>query len=85
MANGGAGRAIIGVTLTGGDDATLTGGDRAKLTGGDRAFLSAIWYDGETYQRAFGVIGQNGLLPDVPYRLNNKGEWVSAKKSSPAY
>ncbi len=32
--HGGAGRAIVGVTLTGGYGSTLTGGDRSTLTGG---------------------------------------------------
>lgn len=34
------GRAIAGVSLTGGDSATLTGGDNATLTGGDYATLT---------------------------------------------
>ena len=47
-ANGGAGKAVIGIaltgghgsTLTGGDDSALTGGDDSTLTGGDRSTLT---------------------------------------------
>jgi hypothetical protein len=39
-ANGGQGKAIVGVTLTGGYRATLTGGYRATLTGGNGATLT---------------------------------------------
>ena len=38
--NGGRGRAIIGITLTGGNGSKLTGGDRSTLTGGDRSTLT---------------------------------------------
>ena len=38
--HGGAGRAVIGVSLTGGYRSTLTGGDRSTLTGGDHSTLT---------------------------------------------
>ena len=38
--HGGAGRAVIGVTLTGGNRSTLTGGNRSTLTGGDDSTLT---------------------------------------------
>ena len=38
--HGGFGRAIIGVSLTGGDYSTLTGGGRSTLTGGDESKLT---------------------------------------------
>jgi len=33
--NGGAGRAIIGITVTGGDGSTVSGGNSSKVTGGE--------------------------------------------------
>ena len=38
--HGGRGRAIIGLTATGGHDSTLTGGDGSTLTGGNRSTLT---------------------------------------------
>ena len=38
--HGGRGRAIIGLTATGGHDSTLTGGDDSTLTGGDGSTLT---------------------------------------------
>jgi hypothetical protein len=69
--NGGAGKKIIGATVTGGDDATVTGGYRATVTGGDDAALSLEYYDASigNYRRCIGLVGENGIQPNKKYHV----------------
>ena len=82
VANGAFGRAVVGCLLTGGDESTLTGGDRSILTGGDESILMFRYWDSECarYRIAVGYIGENGLKPDVKYRLNDKHEFEEVDK-----
>ena len=51
--HGGAGRAVIGVSLTGGDHSTLTG----------------WWWDGRRRRLAVAYVGEDGIEAGVPYRV----------------
>ena len=64
-------------TVTGGNWATVTGGDRATVTGGDRAELQLRYWDfiANRYRTKLGYIGENGLLPNTRYKLNDKQEF----------
>ena len=70
-------------TLTGGYRSTLTGGDLSTLTGGDESVISAYWWDTDArkMRRVVGLIGQDGLRPGIPYRLE-KGEWIEATEDT---
>ena len=70
-------------TLTGGDRSTLTGGDESTLTGGDESVISAYWWDTDArkMRRVVGLIGQDGLRPGIPYRLE-KGGWIEATEDT---
>jgi hypothetical protein len=65
-------------TLTGGDHSTLTGGNRSTLTGGDGSTLSISYWDGNRNRIMIGYIGENGLEPNVAYKLNEKHEFIKA-------
>ncbi len=65
-------------TLTGGDWSTLTGGDRSTLTGGDRSTLAFFWWDGRR-RLVVGYVGENGITPNTPHRLNAAGEITEAR------
>ena len=69
--------------LTGGDRSVLTGGHRSVLTGGDESVISAYWWDTDArkMRRVVGLIGQDGLRPGIPYRLE-KGEWIEATEDT---
>ena len=69
--------------LTGGDESVLTGGHRSTLTGGDESVISAYWWDTDArkMRRVVGLIGQDGLRPGIPYRLE-KGEWIEATEDT---
>ncbi len=49
-------------------------------TAGDRGTLIITWYDGSRPRRAVGYIGEDGLKPDTPYRVNGRGEFYEVEK-----
>ena len=69
---------VIGSTLTGGDGSTLTGGYRSTLTGGDDAIFSILYYDAKKnkWRRKFAVVGEDGIEPDVQYKLDENFNFV---------
>ena len=65
-----------GSTLTGGNCSTLTGGNGSILTGGDDSTLSIQYLDGNKYRIAIAYVGENGILPNVKYKVDNEGKFV---------
>ena len=65
-------------TLTGGNGSTLTGGYRSTLTGGDGSTLAFFWWDGRR-RLVVGYVGENGITPNTPHRLNAAGEITEAR------
>ena len=66
-------------TSTSGNWGTSTSGRGGTSTAGDRGTLIITWYDGSRYRRAVGYVGEDGLKPDTPYRVNERGEFVEVK------
>ena len=67
-------------TATAGLLGTATAGYRGTATAGYGGTLIITWYDGARYRRAVGYIGENGLRPDTPYRVNGRGEFYEVEK-----
>ena len=59
---------------------TAIAGYRGTATAGYWGTLIITWYDGSRRRRAVGYIGEDGLKPDTPYRVNERGEFVEANK-----
>lgn len=68
-----------GVSMSGDFGVTLSGVG-GEATAGKNGNIQ-IWYFDETGRRrlAVGYIGENGLEPNVPYKLNEKHEFVRAE------
>ena len=49
------------------------------VAAGEMGALSLEYHDGERCRFAIGYIGEDGLRPNVPYRLNDKHEFVVAE------
>ena len=65
-------------TATAGDEGTATAGYRGTATAGTRGTL-AIWHwDGKRRRLMVGYVGENGIEPNVPYRLDDEGRFVRA-------
>ena len=69
-----------GGTSTSGYWGTSTSGDGGTSTSGDGGTLIITWYDGSRPRRAVGYIGEDGLKPDTPYRVNRRGEFYEVEK-----
>ena len=65
-------------TVTGGDYSTVTGGDRSTVTGGDGSILSLKWFDGKRTRIVTAYVGEDGIEPNVPYKLDDNGKFVRA-------
>jgi hypothetical protein len=63
-------------TATAGDAGMATAGYGGTATAGEDGTIAVEWYDRARgrYRKAIGVIGEDGLLPDVRYRLHG-GKW----------
>ena len=77
---------VIGATVTGGDNATVTGGYGATVTGGGNAtvtgshgaiLLLSFYSDRKRVVTAY--VGENGIKPNTPYRLNEVHEFEEVK------
>jgi hypothetical protein len=63
-------------TATAGYRGTATAGYMGTATAGEDGVLSIVRWDGEKYKRIIGAIGENGLLPNTKYQLNDDGIFV---------
>jgi hypothetical protein len=69
-------------TAIAGDYGTATAGHCGSATAGEEGIIQIRWYDrqAERYRIAIGYIGENGLLPNVAYRLDETYEFVAVEK-----
>jgi len=57
-------------TNTGGYGSINTGGYGSINTGGDRSTLIFKWWDGNRYRFSIGYVGEDGIEPNVAYKLD---------------
>ena len=65
--------AIVARTATAGNDGTATAGDGGTATAGNRGLIVILWWDvaSSCYRRNFAEVGDGGLKPNTPYRLDS--------------
>ena len=68
---------VIGCTATAGDSGTATAGDSGTATAGDSGVLIITYYDNakSQYLRKVALVGYNGILHNVKYRINDNYEF----------
>ena len=66
-------------TATAGDGGTATAGRYGTATAGDPGTLVLRHWDGHRYRLVVGYVGENGIRPNTPYRLNAEGKFEEAK------
>lgn len=71
-------------TATAGDGGTATAGYGGTATAGDGGRVVLMWWDSKAMlsRVAVGYIGENGLLPNIPYRCNGEGVIVPANQAN---
>ncbi len=65
-------------TITGGDFATITGGNSATITGGYSAVMNFQYWDGKRTRVVTAYVGEDGILPNVAYKLDANHKVVTA-------
>jgi len=67
-------------SATAGDSGTATAGDSGTATAGDKGEIRIKFWDKKSQRdrTAQGYIGEDGLEPNVAYKLNTKNEFVRA-------
>ena len=65
-------------TVTGGEFSTVTGGYWSTVTGGNGSVLSLKWFDGRRDRIITAYVGEDGIEPNVPYKLDENGKFVRA-------
>ena len=75
---GNQGKATAGAcgTATAGDHGTATASEYGTATAGHSGELRLRWWDGKRLRTQVAYVGENGILPNVPYTLNSRGEFV---------
>jgi len=68
-------------TATAGDYGTATAGRSGTATAGEKGEIRIKYWDeeAERYRTKIGYIGEDGLLPDVAYKLDESLKFVEAK------
>ena len=61
-----------------GDFGTSTSGDYGTSTSGVGGTLIIKWYDGSRYRTAVAYVGENGIEPNVAFKLDDKGKFIKA-------
>ena len=74
-AHGAADKPVVFAVRISGYRGTSTSGDEGTSTSGEGGTLIIKYYDGARYRIAVGYIGENGLKPNTPYRLNDNHEF----------
>ena len=64
---------------------TATAGNYGTATAGDGGIIQVGYYDVKRYRICVGYVGEKGVLPDTPYRVEN-GKLVAVKiKKEPSH
>jgi hypothetical protein len=61
---------------TSGNYGTSTSGNYGQSTSGDYGTLAIRWWDGNRYRLAVAYVGEDGIEPNVAYKLDDAGRFV---------
>lgn len=70
---------LPGDVVVSGEGGTSTSGYKGTSTSGYRGTLIIRWQDGGRYRTAVAYVGENGIKPNTPYRLDSKGNFVEVQ------
>ena len=65
-------------TVTGGNYSTVTGGYDSKVASGNGSVLSIKHFDGKRIRLVTAYVGEDGIEPNVAYKLDDNGKFVRA-------
>lgn len=95
LSHGGQGKAVVGATVTVGNNQVAvsgdygtstsrisgksTSGDFGKVQAGENGTLILSYWDGKRMRIKTAYVGEKGILPNVAYKLDEKGKFVKAE------
>ena len=65
-------------TATAGDGGTATAGNYGTATAGYRGILIIHWRNGDRSNPSVAKVGNDGIMPNVAYRLDGDGKFIKA-------
>jgi hypothetical protein len=68
-------------TATAGDYGTATAGDDGTATAGNGGTVILRRWNGHRYKYSVAEVGENGIEPNVAYRLDDDGNFIKAAQS----
>ena len=80
VGDGGTAIAGDGGTATAGDGGTATVGYGGTATVGYGGCISILYWNGQKYRRACFEVGEDGIEPDMPYTVDEKGKAIKGVK-----
>ena len=67
---------------TAGDYGTATAGDYGTATAGNCGIIQIMYFDGKRYRIKVGYTNEDGIEPNIPYRLDRDGNFIKAVDKS---
>ncbi len=80
--DGGTATAGYGGTATAGYGGTATAGYGGTATAGYGGTMIIKRWNGKRYKFSVAYVGEDGILPNVPYRLDGNGEFVQVESAN---
>ena len=68
----------FGGTANAGEKGTATAGEKGTATAGEKGMVQIKYWDGTRNRTKVGYIGEDGLLPNTPYKLDETSNFVLA-------
>ena len=68
----------FGGTANAGEKGTATAGEKGTATAGEKGMVQIKYWDGTRNRTKLGYIGEDGLLPNTPYKLDETSNFVLA-------
>ena len=67
---------------TAGNYGRATAGDRGHATAGDKGRLQIDWWDAKAdrYRTAIAYVGEDGIEPNVTYKLDDEGKFIKVEE-----
>ena len=65
-------------TATAGNEGTATAGDEGTATAGNGGILIIHWWNGDRSNPSVAKVGNDGIMPNVAYRLDGDGKFIKA-------
>jgi hypothetical protein len=63
-----------------GNDSLVMGAPGSTASAGEGGAIALAWYDGKRPRVSVAYVGENGIKPNTPYRLNNAGQFEEATR-----